>query len=46
MYSQGKKAQRKYRANEKDLPESTIKLTNNYNIVHLRRFVKENKQGG
>lgn len=46
MYSQGKKAQRKYRANEKDLPESTIKLTNNYNIVHLRQFVKENKQGG
>lgn len=46
MYSQGKKAQRKYRANKKDLPESTIKLTNNYNIVHLRRFVKENKQGG
>lgn len=46
MYSQGKKAQRKYRANKKDLPESTIKLTNNYNIVHLRRFVKENKRGG
>ena len=46
LWSQGKKAQRKYRANEKDLPESIIKLTNNYNIVRLRQFVKENKQGG